>query len=356
MDSRKGHSSGIVLGRNIISNDIVFWDPNRSISPHVLVVGPTGSGKTETLISIASKLNLASGFTVIFVDVKGDISKRLFDRGYRINYQPIPFRSLDPLYPFFISPDLRIGQIFDTIVAVYNIINPRLQAMLYEVLRSAYDRSYRPSWKSVLEILRSIDSFRYERSHLERVITEISYLDKGSYRYEIRWGDINIVSLEHISKEREEILSFATLMVFQDIINYVSNLNPDTKDIGACIVLDEAWLISRSDLGLTKMLNLLKLSRGYGMSVMIAAQSFQDLGKYVSRYIDNVGLLLMMGNPNKYFWVSASRFVKLDRKILTEQALRLGRGEAIIRIMPKPELIPVSLDLDIDTDKNAGAI
>jgi len=47
----------ILLGKNVIDKPF-YWEVEKEKNPHLIVLGTSGSGKTETLKSIIHELNL----------------------------------------------------------------------------------------------------------------------------------------------------------------------------------------------------------------------------------------------------------------------------------------------------------
>jgi len=349
--SRGSYSGGIPIGRILNSGRNIFWNPNSSMSPHVIVVGPTGSGKTETLISIATKMNMLLSTTVLVVDVKGDIEARLSRRGYPYRLIEIPRTPLGSLYPFHVEPGSRAGQVFDSIVASYDVGDVRIQAAIYKAVRRAYERSSAPTWQDVLSGLAGEEESI--RLMALRILDEISHLEGGRHRsghYEIWEGEVNLVSLSKISKEREEALSYAINIVFQDMLNYMSSRHIDPGRVGGALVVDEAWILSRRGRNAGRLLNLVKLSRGYGLAVLLATQSFRDFGDEWDRVLENSGLLIVLSNPSKRFWSDASNFLKIDRDVIKDLMVIMGRGDALIRMLPDPRPLPISLEVEAVDD------
>ncbi|MFZ8822606.1 MAG: ATP-binding protein [Desulfurococcales archaeon] len=351
LHSRGIHKSGILIGRIINSGRNVFWNPNSSMSPHIIVVGPTGSGKTETLISIATKMHSLLSTTILAIDVKGDIEARLLKRGYLFRSIDVPRTPLGSLYPFYIDPSARAGQVFEAIVSSFDVNDIKMQAAIYKAIKRAYEKTPTPTWQNILSELSQEDE--HVRIMISRIIDEISYLDGGKQQighYEIVEGEINIISLSKISKEKEDTLSYAMNIVFQDMLNYMSSRHVDPRYVGGAIVIDEAWILTRKGRSSTRLLNLVKLSRGYGLSVLLATQSFRDFGDDWDRILENSGLLIALSNPSKRFWSDASKFLKIDRETIEELMVVMGRGDALIRILPDPRPLPVSLETEAVED------
>ncbi len=351
LHSRGIHKSGILIGRIINSGRNIFWNPNNSMSPHVIVVGPTGSGKTETLISIATKMLSLLSTTVLAIDVKGDIETRLLKRGYSFRSIDVPRTPLGSLYPFYIDPNARAGQVFEAIVSSFDVDDIKMQAAIYKAIKRAYEKTPTPTWQNILSELSQEEE--HVRIMISRIIDEISYLDGGKQQvghYEIVEGEMNIISLSKISKEKEKTLSYAMNIVFQDMLNYMSSRHVDPRYVGGAIVIDEAWILTRKGRSSARLLNLVKLSRGYGLSVLLATQSFKDFGDDWDRILENSGLLITLSNPSKRFWSDASKFLKIDRETIEELMVVMGRGDALIRILPDPRPLPVSLETEVVED------
>jgi len=351
LHSRGIHKSGILIGRIINSGRNVFWNPNSSMSPHIIVVGPTGSGKTETLISIATKMHSLLSTTILAIDVKGDIEARLLKRGYLFRSIDVPRTPLGSLYPFYIDPSARAGQVFEAIVSSFDVNDIKMQAAIYKAIKRAYEKTPTPTWQNILSELSQEDE--HVRIMISRIIDEISYLDSGKQQighYEIVEGEINIISLSKISKEKEDTLSYAMNIVFQDMLNYMSSRHVDPRYVGGAIVIDEAWILTRKGRSSTRLLNLVKLSRGYGLSVLLATQSFRDFGDDWDRILENSGLLIALSNPSKRFWSDASKFLKIDRETIEELMVVMGRGDALIRILPDPRPLLISLETETVED------
>lgn len=71
--NKPGESKGIYYFGNEIGTDHELWFNNEDMRTHALIFGSTGSGKTETLLSISYNA-LAQGSGFIYVDGKGDNS------------------------------------------------------------------------------------------------------------------------------------------------------------------------------------------------------------------------------------------------------------------------------------------
>lgn len=75
-DSKKNYEGGkgiICFGNDVDKFDKSVWFSKEELQTHILLLGTTGSGKTQTILSFLYQF-LAQGSGYIFVDAKGDIT------------------------------------------------------------------------------------------------------------------------------------------------------------------------------------------------------------------------------------------------------------------------------------------
>ncbi|MDW8010697.1 MAG: DUF87 domain-containing protein, partial [Sulfolobales archaeon] len=78
-------SSGVKLGVDLESGEEVYWNLNESASPHVLVVGPSGMGKTTLLAELSLSLSRL-GIGVLVVDPKNEYRRIFESRGVNVHH------------------------------------------------------------------------------------------------------------------------------------------------------------------------------------------------------------------------------------------------------------------------------
>ena len=343
-------SYGIYIGKDKELYSPVFWNIQESLNPHALIVGPTGSGKTELLLALALRIHSIYDVPIVFIDVKGDILSRLRSRKFNFKTIRPGYDSLGLLYPFHVLPKQRALQLADAITQCWYIgHNHRTLSLLYEVLKLGFELCSYPSWEDLIALARSRAKSYIEASIIQRIFEELEIVDPQSNLIHPLMklkNEIMVFDLRSLPKERTEILNLISLMTFQDLINKVSALKPDYKQVvRAVIAIDEIWLalhnIKYSDL----TLSLLRLSRGYGVSVIMATQSFKDLGDNWSLYAENVALLAALSSTSRKFWYEVAEYMRLSKEDVEKFMTLMTRGDAVVRILPDPRPILVSVDI-----------
>jgi len=343
-------SYGIYIGKDKELNTPIFWNIYESLNPHALIVGPTGSGKTELLLALALRIHNIYNVPVVFIDVKGDILSRLRNREFNFKVIRPGYDPLGLLYPFHVLPKQRALQLADAITQCWYIgHNHKTLSLLYEVLKLSFELCPYPSWDDLITLTRSKAKSHIEASIIQRIFEELEIIDpygNSSHPLMKLKNEIIVFDLRPIPKERAEILNLISLMTFQDLINKVSALKPDYKQVvRAVIAIDEIWLALRSIKHSDLTLSLLRLSRGYGVSVIMATQSFRDLGDNWSLYAENVALLAALSSTSKKFWYEVAEYMKLNKEDVEKFTTLMTRGDAVVRILPDPRPILVSVDI-----------
>ena len=62
----------IELKRSVLLGDDIFWDLDKVPNPHMVILGTSGSGKTQTLKAIVSELFRSAPSQSIVLDFHGD--------------------------------------------------------------------------------------------------------------------------------------------------------------------------------------------------------------------------------------------------------------------------------------------
>jgi len=344
------------LGKDPDSGERVFWDVSKSLSPHVLVVGPTGSGKTEFLAILVSRLLSFFGKGSIVLDIKGEYPLRLERRG-------VPFRhyvlgenlefdldGLSKLYP----KRLRSGALTDVIVKSYELLNKK------EIISAIYrgiEYSLNVECQDLLDCLRQyVESYEepYITYVISRISSEIKSVSTGlkvslsSLLLEALHGGLKeVVVLDggKLASNSRNLVNLAICYMSSAIKASLQASKPSVKPFHfrTALVLDEGWLYIQK---LTEEVSsLMRLGRSYGVMVCIATQSIDDLRILGSGVTNNLGLLVAMASPDPGYWESLTDFMHFPLREIQRFTTLLGRGEGIVRISPDPRPRVVSFKL-----------
>jgi len=336
--------SGIPLGRELTHNKMILWNPFSTSNRHAIVIGPTGSGKTEFLIWLGCMYNFSLGSSVLFFDIKGDIKKRLREYG-------IPFKVLNPLVysvgsfqDWGVPEEVKLLQMESSISASFKL-NRLESSILYKVLRDSLEKRY-TSWEQIKRNLEEIVGEFRERNLLDRVLDVLSYVEpqsnpNGDIVSKLEYNGVNVIDLTLLKSD--EIKRFIIYTIILRIYNKYSQSIIDDKNRIALIV-DEAWTILKDEsTDYPIIADLVKKGRGHGISIVMSSQNIEDLGDNLPIYVDNSGLLLALNNGDKEFWGQLKRFMDINDESLGNVLEYLGRGESVIRFLGDPRPLVVSL-------------
>ncbi|MBD2771973.1 ATP-binding protein [Iningainema tapete] len=130
------HSTGIVLGDNVI------WIPSELPNGHIVLIGASGSGKTQTLKAIAYELpKLFSQLRIILIDFHGDLELP------QEAYYPLNMESPLGINPLTIDLDTKGGGPNLQAIAVAAILKKALvlganqEGLVISIINSCYKQA-----------------------------------------------------------------------------------------------------------------------------------------------------------------------------------------------------------------------
>lgn len=130
------HSTGIVLGDNVI------WNPSELPNGHMVLIGASGSGKTQTLKAIAYELpKLFSQLRIILIDFHGDLELP------NEAYYPLDMESPHGINPLVIDLDTKGGGPNLQAIAVAAILKKALvlganqEGLVISIINSCYKQA-----------------------------------------------------------------------------------------------------------------------------------------------------------------------------------------------------------------------
>lgn len=336
---------GILLGKDPNNNSLVFWNITKSQNTHLLIVGPTGSGKTEFLIWLSTLLNVIYGGTIILFDIKGDIK-------HRLSKYKVPFQLINPLFyrlglldEYEIPIKIKLLQIEKILLNSFRL-SKFSSSILYTYLNRLIDTGYlkyRIMWKDLEKYLDELNDFqlKYYLGKLINILSSMEDSELPPLLHGISENEINVIDLTLIKSE--EVKRLIIYSVLQEIYNKFS-LEKIYDMSRVFLVLDEAWTILKNESeDYPIVVDLVKRGRGHGISIIMATQNLEDLGDLVNIYLDNIGVVVFMNNGDKKFWEEVRRFVNVDNDTLSNNLMFMGRGEALVRFLGDPRPIVIRL-------------
>jgi len=332
---------GIYIGREIETNRAVFWNYSKMLNPHVLLIGPTGAGKTEFLVSLGYKINLFSEIPVVYFDAKGDIKLRLKKYNIKMKILNPLIYSLGLLDPNGANLDSYISQL-ESILENSFKLDKYTSSILYRIIKNIFYKYENPTWDNAIEELEAFDLPMQVKAYLYRIISQVKDYDidkKYEITYMINENEIYVIDLSLIKSE--EIRRLIMLSVLTKIYN---KYNVADDKLKIALVIDEAWTILKDSSEYSIIIDLVKRGRGFGIMLLMATQNIMDLGQFSDIYLQNIGLIAFMNNGDKKFWQEVLRFVNIPDAEIENELTFLGRGEALMRFITDPR--PVILVLD----------
>lgn len=330
---RRGRQVGVYIGKNISTGEEIFWDLDTAPSPHIVVVGPTGSGKTELLAHLASEMNTVYGISYIVVDAKGEYPDRLGARGEA--FKVVRLESVSLGLSRLIRESLDPYTITEIISRAFGIEDERLRVKLYNVLRSSISAEH------PLERAASLASLmldEYTSYKIKEILDQVSSLEtSGQHLIDVlsREDSNVVIDISDIFVRNERLVR--TLVLVLEAAMKLGLLKAGNEKIRRLLLLDEAWAY----LGIPGLVSdLMRISRSYGVSVALATQRIEDIDGEPGLSSD-AGLFIAMSSPSPEYWDSLQRYVKMSEEIL-ELVNVLGRGEGIARIAPEQVALPIS--------------
>jgi hypothetical protein len=335
----------ILLGKNIIDKPIC-WNIEAEKNPHLIVLGTSGSGKTETLKVIVAELNRNKipSLIIDFHNEYEEVAENILDLKKR-TINPLEFSENE-------RAENIIYEVADIIKKVFKLGDIQ-ESILRQAIRQSY-LSYGIDLKKIgkykefpnfLDIEKNI--YKQESPSNKTVINSLMNRIEALFDIDIFTGSTNI-EFSKLTKEASvvQLKDFPTEAVKSAIAEfflnklsyYIYSLNKSKKIRMYCVV-DEAHRLMYENSPLDK---LLREARKYGVGVILASQRPSDFNETV---LANSGALLSFQcNLEKDARFVAKQFNLEPRKIknLVEPGLgyiKFSRSEKAekIKIIPLEE-------------------
>lgn len=341
-------SQGIRLGVDVESGESVYWNIGESTSPHVLVVGPSGIGKTTFLAGLSSDMGKV-GVKVLIVDPRNEYSGVLSSLG-------VSFKRLE------LGKDLALG--LWELVKLLGLQHQEPAEVLLEILSAHGELGRREVFPCLYSSLKSssvavdsdVELLNLVRSYLRycqddyseylvgKVLLTLSELSgtrslvgllrevKGVYVVDIS----RALSIDpHVMQLLMKVISVAVRATFRE--------TQHRTRYHTAVVIDEAWSAMREPQHISILEELIRVGRGYGVPLALATQTLADLAKNVRALLDSIGLLVVMPSTSVEYWREIRKLAKVSWERI-ERMRSLGRGYALVRIAPDPRSIIVKLE------------
>jgi len=271
----------VTVGRDEYGSEVKIG-LNTAPSPHALIVGPTGSGKSWSTVSLLMRV-MKYGVRVLIIDPQGEYPS------YLKSLDPIVYNVEDAfidLFEPFISKIAWADIISQAVGHAYR--DPELASMVFDDLIRLYDAygEYPGLHEALNWLVRNGKARRVWYTALDlapREIVELSQLMNAPNPVIITLRDV-MVHKEYVSLLMQVLLARA----------YHEGLGkPFTESIGNILVFDEAYLIIESPI----LELIVRGVRKMGFGVWVITQS---LGDVKPATLQNFGFSLLLQGPAPY--------------------------------------------------------
>ncbi len=295
--------SGIYIGKDLDTNWPVIID-EETLYKHILVVGPTGMGKTTTLATIIENYISLYDNVVLGFDYKGDLVS-LVDRTL-VNVVTPREASLNVLIkPEYVDNIDWALIISDVLEKVLGIEAKKVSTLIKIIVEGKVDEYVNDPRKILMNP---------DLTYLASVIELIA--SKPRYGALIKYFDTQtLFNLNGYGTAYQCIYSGIVV----SIISYLTSMNKLREKL---IVIDEAWRVSR----LKSLYTLIKEGRSRKVGVILATQNIEDIPVEI---LDNIHTLIIFGSHSDEYLSKIANILGI-RKHVIEGLKRLSIGEALI--------------------------
>jgi hypothetical protein len=341
--------------------------PERDFNPHAIIAGTSGSGKTTLLYHLIR--DLSASYPVIFVDVKGDISRALLRERVSANIVHIASVGVNP---FTRIADETSNELVERLMDSISVVEPvgsRQEHLIREAVIQYCGRKEDgteerpPSYPAIVSYLRgyvktvpppevrwgmggtgtrdalySIYSkledlgryFRDDGASVPQIILRAFKTPEGRRRE--RDFPVTVFNLEGIS---EKVRAIVLELILRNIAKLMYHRGPTAflRDKALVLVVDEAYLVTRPMTengrigGNSRSIleEVARAGRSYGLALILATQRLSDVADGI-RQNCQTWICFYTTSPED------TRILKeVDAEVMASVVSELDPGEAYIR-------------------------
>lgn len=358
----QGYQLRLPLGRNTDNGKPVFWDPIVSIpkkltNQHVLIVGKSGAGKTQTASAFLWELTRAGVPSIIF-DFQGEyISGKLTNADGQSFLECTGAKVLDASDGININPldvpfDPHGGQRKQNYVkVVYQVANSLakifgLGEIQHAILRDAINQAFTsagfapndketwqrqsPHFSTVWTILKQMEeeiggNVRNLNLRVQPLFeTGVFPENPDPKGFESVLEETHVLRLSNLATP--ELMVAVSRFVLQKLYADMLAKGP-TNEMRIFAVVDEAHKLSYEE----TLTELIREARKYGVGILLASQSVKDFDRVVFDMVGTKISLQLEGDDAKVMAENLGLIDKKDRDIARQFILNQAPHYALIR-------------------------
>lgn len=321
----------------------VVWQPFRDgqpiYNPHTVIVGGSGSGKTETLKVFLYELHRA-GIACLVFDFKDDYVQPAFTErlAATVHYAEdgLPLNPMVPgVDPLTGRSDVtsHVFNVEGTLTKVYGL-GDQQAAALRSALFSLYERAGFSRTPAVLDSNLRVPNFRDIRAELEHIeagsllnrlspIFDLNLFPEGRGAVRSLFSGIHVVRFTRLPNE--EVKKACAEILLLGCHNEILRLG-HLAGLRLALVIDEAHRIA--NLAAVKL--LLREARAYGVAVFLSSQQARDFGDEIYANADTL-LGLKLNETRDAERLGALLAGSQQARELADHIRRLRAGQAYIK-------------------------
>jgi DNA phosphorothioation-dependent restriction protein DptH len=349
------------IGINTDNNKPIFWDPTittpkKLTNQHILIVGKSGAGKTQTTSAFLWELAKAQIPSIIF-DFQGEyISGKLTNAEGKSFLDCTSAKELDAATGIHVNPlelpvDPHTGKKQTYLKVVYQVANSLakifgLGDIQHAILRDAISQAFAaagfapnkpdtwqlppPSFSSVWTILKQMEAtvggnVRNLNLRVQPLFETGVFLDGPDPQgFEAILQDTHVLRLSNLATP--ELMVAVSRFVLQKIYADMLAKGP-THAMRVFAVVDEAHKLSYEE----TLTELIREARKYGVGILLASQSVKDFDRVVFDMVGTKIALQLEGEDAKVMSENLGLVDKSERDIARQMILNQAPHTALVR-------------------------
>jgi DNA phosphorothioation-dependent restriction protein DptH len=349
------------LGKNTDNGKQVFWDPigttpKKLTNQHVLIVGKSGAGKTQTASAFLWELTKARVPFIIF-DFQGEyISGKLTNAEGKSFLECTGAKVLDAadginVNPLEIPLDPHSGKKQNYVKVVYQVANSLakifgLGEIQHAILRDAINQAFvaagfvpnnketwqrrAPNFSAVWTILKQMEeeiggNVRNLNLRVQPLFETGVFLENTDPRgFEVLLEEMHVLRLSNLATPElmVAVSRFALQKLYADML-----AKGPTNEMRVFAVVDEAHKLSYEE----TLTELIREARKYGVGILLASQSVKDFDRVVFDMVGTKIALQLEGDDAKVMAENLGLVDKRDRDIARQFILNQAPHVALVR-------------------------
>jgi DNA phosphorothioation-dependent restriction protein DptH len=349
------------LGKNTDNGKQIFWDPivatpKKLTNQHVLIVGKSGAGKTQTATAFLWELTKAGVPSIIF-DFQGEyISGKLTNAEGKTFLECTGAKVLDAADGISVNPleiplDPHSGKKQNYVKVVYQVANSlakifSLGDIQHAILRDAINQAFvaagfapnnketwqlpAPHFSAVWAILKQMEeeiggNVRNLNLRVQPLFETGVFPENADPRgFEAVLEETHVLRLSNLATP--ELMVAVSRFALQKIYSDMLAKGP-THEMRVFAVVDEAHKLSYEE----TLTELIREARKYGVGVLLASQSVQDFDRVVFDMVGTKIALQLEGDDAKVMAENLGLVDKRERDIARQFILNQAPHVALVR-------------------------